>query len=102
MLAEQGLGDMIWCARHLAALRDQGAHVVLQCGIELIELLRPLRGVDEIIRLTDPTPYADVYIEMCSLPGVFAPSLSAVTGCRRARRRPSLSGSPRPPPSGRG
>ena len=80
VLAEQGLGDMIWCARYLAALKDQGAHVVLQCGIELIELLRPLQGADQIIRLTDPTPYADLYIEICSLPGVFTPSLSAVRG----------------------
>ncbi len=80
VLAEQGLGDMIWCARYLASLKQQGAHVVLQCGVELIELMRPLPGADEIIRLTDPTPYADLYIEMCSLPGVFTPSLSAVAG----------------------
>lgn len=46
---EQGAGDVIQMARFIPELTRRGARVVVGCNPELVELLRTLEGVSEVV-----------------------------------------------------
>ena len=54
--AEQGRGDAIQFVRFVAALKEQGASVVLECQDELARLFARLDGVDTVLAFRSDTP----------------------------------------------
>ncbi len=78
--AEQGFGDTIWAARFLERTKALGGQLILECQKELKPLLEPLGFVDEFINKGAPLPATDWHSSICSLPGLFTPSLAQVSG----------------------
>jgi ADP-heptose:LPS heptosyltransferase len=70
MLAEQGMGDMIHFVRYAGDLAARGATVVVEAAPELMDLLRTVPGVAEIIPRDGPYHAArcDVQAPAMSLP----------------------------------
>jgi len=66
--AEQGLGDLIMCARYARLLRERGARVVLETHPPLKALLQGLDGSDQVIALGEPLPPHDYHVPIMSLP----------------------------------
>jgi tetratricopeptide (TPR) repeat protein len=79
MHSEQGLGDTIQFARYATVVRDMGAKVILQCAPVLMDLLRTVEGVSEVLPNTAPTkqPF-DVHIPMATLPLVLKTRLDNI------------------------
>ncbi len=78
VLTEQGFGDNIWAARYLPRVKALGGRVVVQCRRELASLLGRLDAVDEVVGHRDPAPPHDLYVPICSLPGMFTPGVDAI------------------------
>jgi tetratricopeptide (TPR) repeat protein len=66
--AEQGLGDTLQFCRYAALVAKQGARVVLEVQPELMRLLGPLAGVDELVAAGNPLPAFDYHCPLLSLP----------------------------------
>ena len=66
---EQGFGDTLQCARHVATLAERGATVVVRARDEIATLLRGARGVADVVPL-HAAPPCDAWLPMMSLPGV--------------------------------
>ena len=66
---EQGFGDTLQCARHVATLAERGATVVVRARDEIATLLRGARGVADVVPLHSAPP-CDAWLPMMSLPGV--------------------------------
>jgi hypothetical protein len=65
-----GLGDTIQFVRFMAPLRETAREVILWCQPELVELMRPVAGIDRILPLHDGAVAADfdVDIEVMEVP----------------------------------
>jgi tetratricopeptide (TPR) repeat protein len=71
---EQGFGDALQFVRFLPMVKQLGGRVVLEAHRPLLSLFRCLDGVDAMIELSDQHPPSidfDLYIPLCSLPGIF-------------------------------
>lgn len=68
---EQGIGDMIMCARYASALRARGARVILEVHAPLRDLASGIDGVDKAIAIGDPVPQHDLHLHAMSLPLAF-------------------------------
>jgi tetratricopeptide (TPR) repeat protein len=68
LYSEQGLGDTLQFCRYAGLVADRGATVVLQVQQPLVELLRPLRGVAEIVGDQEVPPAFDCHCPLMSLP----------------------------------
>ncbi len=77
---EQGLGDMIQCARFVAQVAARDARVVLQAPAALRRLLAGLPGVVEFVEEGAPEPAADVRAPLFSLPRLLGVTLEALPG----------------------
>jgi tetratricopeptide (TPR) repeat protein len=81
---EQGMGDGIWAARMLPAVKALGGELVVECPAPLIRLFTSMGVVDRFIPYGEALPDADWYCHLCSLPGLVpqdiraTPYLSAV------------------------
>jgi hypothetical protein len=78
LLAEQGFGDTIWSARHLARVKALGGELIVECQSELIPLLETVRLADKLIPRDIPLPTADYYCYWCSLPGLFTSDFASI------------------------
>src|SRR6185436_7469909 len=56
---EQGFGDAIQAARYVPMIAKRGGRVVLEMPETLLELMRAVDGVDEVVRMNDPLPAFD-------------------------------------------
>jgi tetratricopeptide (TPR) repeat protein len=66
--AEQGLGDTIQFVRFATLARAQGVgRILLACQEPLVELLRGVAGIDELVPLGGPLPAFDAQIPLMSL-----------------------------------
>ncbi|HEV2674359.1 MAG TPA: tetratricopeptide repeat protein [Aliidongia sp.] len=66
--AEQGLGDTIQFARFAAVAKARGVgRIVLACQAPLVELMRRVAGVDEVVPRGGPLPPFDAQIALMSL-----------------------------------
>ena len=74
---EQGLGDTIQFCRYAEQLSESGAKVILEAQPSLVNLLKTLKGVDEIITGAD-APRFDVFCSIMSLPLAFKTTLDAI------------------------
>jgi tetratricopeptide (TPR) repeat protein len=80
--AEQGLGDVIQCARFIPELRARGASVIMRAPRGLRPILKPL-GVSAFVgEAGDPTPPYDLHLPLFSLPLVLGVRLPAIVGAR--------------------
>lgn len=68
LLAEQGYGDTLQCARFVPVLADRGARVILQARSPLGPLLETVEGVDTVIGIDVDLPKTDFYSPLFSVP----------------------------------
>ena len=73
--SEQGMGDTLHFCRYANLAADRGARVVLQVDAALVEVLRSLRGADQVIAKGEPLPRFDLHCPVLSLPLAFHPEM---------------------------
>ncbi|MBI2406737.1 MAG: tetratricopeptide repeat protein [Gemmatimonadetes bacterium] len=92
IIAEQGIGDVIQCARYATVLKARGAgRVLLECPASLVPLLRDMTGVDATVSPGEPLPPFDTFAYVMSLPmlcGTTPDSVPHAAGYLRAPARP--------------
>ena len=79
IITEQGFGDMLWVARYFALVKALGGELIIECRPELLPLIAHMGIADQLLPRGAPLPAADLHCYLCSLPGLFAPSLSSIT-----------------------
>lgn len=75
---EQGLGDTIQFSRYATLLAERGAEVIFESPPELVELLKRLDGVREIVIRGEPLPSFDLHASVVSLPMLFKTTLETI------------------------
>ncbi len=75
---EQGLGDTIQFVRYLPMVKERGGHVILGCQKSLVNVLKGVAGVDQIVAVGETLPPFDVQIPLLSLPGLFRTNLTNI------------------------
>jgi tetratricopeptide (TPR) repeat protein len=75
---EQGMGDGIWAARMLPAVKALGGELVVECPEPLIRLFTSMGVVDRFVPYGEALPDADWYCHLCSLPGLVTSSLQDI------------------------
>jgi tetratricopeptide (TPR) repeat protein len=81
---EQGLGDALQFARFLPMVKQLGGRVVLETHRPLLSLFKCLEGVDAVIELSAQHPPRldfDLYMPLCSLPGIFNTTPNNLPDC---------------------
>jgi tetratricopeptide (TPR) repeat protein len=78
LYAEQGLGDAIQCARYIPMVAAAGGIVVVECQPELVELMRTVRGVADVVARGEEVPPCECECPLMSLPGVFGTTLATI------------------------
>ncbi|WP_029007179.1 tetratricopeptide repeat protein [Azospirillum halopraeferens] len=68
---EQGRGDAIQFVRYAPLVAARGARVVLEVGADLVDLMRSVTGVAEVVARGAPLPAFDVQCPLVSLPRAF-------------------------------
>lgn len=76
--AEQGMGDVIQCARYALLLVQRGAKVVMGVQPPLVRLLQTLKGVSTVTSAIDQTPPFDLHAPIFGLPYLFGTTLQTV------------------------
>ncbi len=61
LYTEEGLGDRIEFIRYAELLAAQGAHVVCECPMPLLDLFRRAKGIAELVELGSPLPPFDFH-----------------------------------------
>jgi tetratricopeptide (TPR) repeat protein len=72
---EQGFGDVIQYARFVPMIAARGGRVILECHPELVELMRTLDDVVEVIPFRAEPPPFDTYQALMSVPLVLKVTL---------------------------
>jgi tetratricopeptide (TPR) repeat protein len=75
---EQGLGDTLQFIRYVPLLAGRGARVVLRLPAALLEVMRTLDGVAQIVPDTAPLPAHDCYCPVMSLPLAFGTTIETI------------------------
>jgi tetratricopeptide (TPR) repeat protein len=82
LYAEQGIGDTIQFARYVPLVANRGGRIVLECQGPLARLLRPLKGVEQIILPNEPADREigaiDTHCPLMTLPMVFGTTLDTI------------------------
>ena len=68
---EQGLGDTLQFARYLPLVKARGGRVIFQVYPELLGLLSPLAGADEVLGRDAELPPFDLQVPLMDLPALF-------------------------------
>ncbi len=82
--AEQGLGDTLQFIRYAPLVRERKGEVsapikvLVECQRPLVNLVRTLRGIDQVIPAGDPLPDYDVQVPLLSVPGILDTSLATI------------------------
>lgn len=76
--AEQGYGDTLQFCRYAPLAAKLGLHVILEVQPPLVELLRALDGVIQVLAYGQPLPDFDFYCPMMSLPLAFHTQLATI------------------------
>jgi tetratricopeptide (TPR) repeat protein len=76
--AEQGFGDFIQFIRYARHIKALGATVLLFVREELRELAEALDEVDRVLRPNHSYPPFDFYVDLLSIPRVFATDLASI------------------------
>ena len=75
---EQGYGDTIQFIRYAPLLAERGAKVVVECPRDLVDLLRTVKGVAEVIARGHALPPFDLHAPVLDLPRLFGTTLATV------------------------
>jgi tetratricopeptide (TPR) repeat protein len=75
---EQGLGDTLQFIRYVPLLAGRGARVVLRLPAALLEIMRTLEGVAQLVSDSDPLPAHDLHCPVMSLPLAFGTTLQTI------------------------
>ncbi|GBD37594.1 TPR repeat-containing protein YrrB [bacterium HR36] len=67
LVAEQGIGDIVQFVRYAAVLRQQGAHVLLECPKNLVPLLSRTIGVERCYARGESLPGCNFYSPLLSI-----------------------------------
>ncbi len=78
LYAEQGLGDMIQFVRYAPLLAERGAEVIVESPGPLVELLRTVSGVKQVVPAGAALPPFDVHASVVSLPLLFGTTLETI------------------------
>jgi tetratricopeptide (TPR) repeat protein len=81
---EQGFGDALQFVRFLPMVKQLGGRVVLETHGSLLSLFKCLEEVDAMIELSAQHPPRidfDLYIPLCSLPGIFNTTPNNLPDC---------------------
>ena len=93
LYGEQGLGDVIQFARYAPLIGQRGAEVLLRCPSSLVDLLRRLPAVADVVPDDRSCPRTDWACSLLDVPGVWGADLDSIPGdC------PYLPARPRPRP----
>ena len=76
--AEQGLGDTLQFIRYVPLVRKCGGKVVVECQPPLVDLVRSVEGIDQVIAHGSPLPAFAVQAPLLSLPGIFHTQLGTI------------------------
>jgi tetratricopeptide (TPR) repeat protein len=75
---EQGLGDTLQFIRYVPLLARRGARVVLRLPAALLEIMRTLEGVAQVVSNAAPLPAHDLHCPVMSLPLAFGTSMQTI------------------------
>jgi Flp pilus assembly protein TadD len=78
LYSEQGLGDTLQFCRYASAVADRGGTAVLQVQQPLVELMRGVAGVTEVVSHEEIPPPFDCHCPLMSLPLAFDTRLESV------------------------
>ena len=78
LYTEQGLGDTIQFSRYVPLVAQLGAKVILEVQGPLVNLLKNLEGVGQILAKGDPLPAMDYQCPLLSLPLAFKTELDSI------------------------
>lgn len=78
VFGEQGMGDVIQCARYFPLLAERGAQIVLEIDPPLIPMFENFPGLAKIVPKSATPPLTDLYIQSLSLPHLFGTTLETV------------------------
>lgn len=70
LYGEQGFGDSLQFCRYVPCVKSKGARVVVDVRRSLVEIMRSLSGVDEVVETGTPLPSFDFQCSLMSLPHV--------------------------------
>ena len=76
--AEQGLGDSIQMARYIPMVAGRGGEVIVECPAALVQLLRDLPGVVQILAGREELPAFDLHCPLMSLPLIFKTTVGTI------------------------
>jgi hypothetical protein len=76
--AEQGFGDIFQFIRYAPWVKALRATVLLQVRSGLEDLARGFAGIDRVLDRSEPLPPFDFYINLPSLPRIFATDLASI------------------------
>ena len=80
ILPEQGFGDVLQFCRYIPMVKAISSKVIFVCPKPLMELLKSVDGVDEIIEMKDgiKLPAYENYVYMMSLPYIFKTTVDTI------------------------
>lgn len=76
--AEQGIGDLLQFVRYVAIVANLGGRIILECHQPLINLIKQLPHVQQVIPYGSPPPAYDVQAPLLSLPHILGTTLETV------------------------
>jgi tetratricopeptide (TPR) repeat protein len=76
--SEQGFGDTIQFCRYIPLVAERGARVILEVPTPLLELMKTVTGVSQIVLRGDPLPEFDIQCPLLSLPLAFGTRLETI------------------------
>ena len=96
LYGEQGLGDIIQYARYAPLVAEGGARVVVACKPRLVDLLRRIRGIDNVVPDDQPPPQTDWHCSLLDVPAVWEEDVDSIPAAcpylpPRLRQTPVLS-----------
>lgn len=78
LYGEQGFGDSIQFCRYAKLVAARGATVILEAPAPLVELMRGVQGVSQVVKKDDPLPAFDFQCPLMSLPLAFQTTLNTI------------------------
>lgn len=78
LTAEQGLGDTIQFSRYASLVKSLGAQVYLHVPDPLVEIMKTINGVDDVIPISKKPDFCDFHCPLMSLPMIFGTDLNSI------------------------